>query len=741
LAIDRILATLASMFFGRYLSCCFTLLLGLHAAERPNILFLFSDDHSPNAISCYPGGLFDEIAPTPGIDRIANEGMRFDHSFCANGICGPSRANILTGKHSHLNGFIDNNSSYFDGLQQTFPNLLRDVGYTTAMIGKWHLHSHPVGFDYWEVLPGQGSYYNPDFIQMDQTRKRFQGHCNDLVTEKGIAWLKEAAESKKPFMAMVQFKAPHRNWSPAFRHLDLFDGMTLPEPPTLFDDYQNRSSVLKEHAMGIGDHMYWGWDMKFEGKNLFPEHFLGGLKNGEYQRLSKEDQKIHFAAYDDENQKFIDDMNAGKMDQKAITQWKYQRYIKDYLRVIRSMDEGIAKILDHLDSTGLAKNTIVIYSSDQGFYLGEHGWYDKRWMFEESFMMPFVVRWPGTIQPGSVSKALIQNIDYAPTFLELAGAQIPADMQGSSLVPLFKSAGKKPDQWRDAVYYTYYGEATHRVAAHDGIRTEEMKLFWVPKTKEYQLFDLKKDPKELKSVHQDPAYTLTLERLKAQLEQTRKKYRAHSAVMPAAPKKGDWKMKRHEEMNQKAQSQSHDLIFIGDSITQGWEGKGQGVWNKYYGKRKTLNLGISGDRTEQVIWRLNHGNLAKQKKAKAAVVMIGTNNTGHSQQDPSETADGIGRIISTIRARCPETKILLLGVFPRGAQANDTLRQINVAINEHISKFHNGKRIHYLDISEKFLAKDGSLPREIMPDLLHLSEKGYEIWAEAIEPKLKEFGL
>ncbi|MGC6567738.1 MAG: sulfatase/phosphatase domain-containing protein [Akkermansiaceae bacterium] len=729
------------MLLRRIIPLFLGLTLGLQAADRPNILFLFSDDHAPNAISCYPGGLFDEISPTPGIDRIAKEGMRFDLSFCANGICGPSRANILTGKHSHLNGFIDNNSSYFDGLQQTFPDLLRQAGYTTAMIGKWHLHSNPIGFDYWEILPGQGSYYNPDFIQMDNTRKRFQGHCNDLVTEKGMAWLKEATDSKKPFMAMVQFKAPHRNWSPAFRHLDLFDGMDLPEPPTLFDDYANRSSVLGEHAMGIYDHMYWGWDMKFEGKNPFPEHFMSGLRNGEYQRLSEEDKKIHFAAYNDENQKFIEDMKAGKLDKKAITKWKYQRYIKDYLRVIRSMDEGIAKILDHLDATGLAENTIVIYSSDQGFYLGEHGWYDKRWMFEESFMMPFVVRWPGQIKPGSVSKALIQNIDYAPTFLDLAGAKIPEDMQGKSLVPLFKESGKKPEGWRDSVYYTYYGESTHRVAAHDGIRTEDMKLFWVPKTQEYQLFDLKKDPNELKSVHKDPEYASTLAMLKNELEKTRVKYRAHSAVLPAPPKKDSWKMKRHQAMNKQANSGTHDLIFIGDSITQGWGGKGKGIWEKYYGKRKALNLGISGDRTEQVIWRLNNGNLKKQRGAKAAVVMIGTNNTGHSQQDPSETADGIQRIVSTLRARCPNAKILLLGVFPRGAKADDKLRKLNVAINERISKLHNGKRIHYLDISDKFLAEDGTLPKEIMPDLLHLNEKGYEIWAEAIEPKLKEFGL
>lgn len=715
------------------------LTIALSAADRPNILFIFSDDHAPNAISCYPGGLFDKIAPTKGIDRIAREGMRFDRSYCTNAICGPSRASILTGKHSHLNGFIDNETSYFDGLQNTFPDLLREAGYTTAMIGKWHLHSNPIGFDYWEVLPGQGAYYNPDFIQMDNTRKRFQGHCNDLVTEKGLTWLKQAADSKKPFMAMVQYKAPHRNWAPAFRHINMFDDVTMPEPETLFDNYENRSSVLKEHAMGIQDHMSWGNDMKMQGQNLFPSHFTGGPGNGQFKRLSGQDKKTFIAAYEDENEKFVKDMKAGKLDQKAITSWKYQRYIKDYLAVIQSMDEGISKILKHLDDSGLAENTIVIYSSDQGFYLGEHGWYDKRWMFEESLMMPFVVRWPGKIKPGSVSNAIIQNIDYGPTFLELAGAKIPKSMQGKSLVPIFKDAGKKPKEWRDSIYYRYSGERTHNVAAHDGVRTADHKIFWVPKTKEYQLFDMKKDPQEMKSVHNDPSYAVVFNEMKQELDSARKKYRVHSAII-GEPRAGEWWMKRHQSMNKNAKKQ-HDLLFIGDSITQGWEGSGKGTWEKYYANRKALNLGISGDRTEHVIWRLDNGNLRNQRKAKAAVVMIGTNNTGHIMQDPTEVYDGVERILSTLRARCPQAKILLLGVFPRGVNPEDAKRKNNIKINKLISKFHNGERVHYLDISDKFLTNDGILTKEVMPDALHPKQKGYEIWAEAIEPKLKEFGL
>ncbi|MDB4806239.1 sulfatase-like hydrolase/transferase, partial [Akkermansiaceae bacterium] len=667
------------------------------------------------------------------------EGMRFDRSYCTNAICGPSRASILTGKHSHLNGFIDNNSSYFDGLQTTFPDLLREAGYTTAMIGKWHLHSNPIGFDYWEILPGQGAYYNPDFIQMDNTRKRFQGHCNDLVTQKGLTWLKQAADSKKPFMAMVQYKAPHRNWAPAFRHINMFDDVNMPEPETLFDNYENRSSVLKEHAMGIQDHMSWGNDMKMQGKNLFPSHFTGGPGNGQFNRLSDQDKKIFISAYEDENKQFIKEMKAGKLDQKAITSWKYQRYIKDYLAVIQSMDEGIAKILNHLDNSGLAENTIVIYSSDQGFYLGEHGWYDKRWMFEESLMMPFVVRWPGKIKPGSVSNAIIQNIDYGPTFLELAGAKIPESMQGKSLVPIFKAAGEKPKGWRDSIYYRYSGERTHNVAAHDGVRTADHKIFWVPKTKEYQLFDMKKDPQEMKSVHNDPAYAVVFNEMKQELDSARKKYRVHSAII-GEPRKDEWWMKRHQSMNKNAKK-PHDLLFIGDSITQGWEGSGKGTWEKYYGNRKALNLGISGDRTEHVIWRLDNGNLRNQKKAKAAVVMIGTNNTGHIMQDPTEVRDGVERIVSTLRARCPQAKILLLGVFPRGVKPDDAKRKNNLEINKFISELHNGERIHYLDISDKFLTAEGILTKQVMPDALHPRQKGYEIWAEAIEPKLKEFGL
>ena len=729
----RILSTLLFAGLG--------LLGSLAQGERPNIIFMFSDDHACNAISAYPGGLFDEIAPTPNIDRIAEEGMLFENSFCANAICGPSRANILTGKHSHLNGFIDNETSYFDGLQQTFPKLLGDTGYQTAMIGKWHLHSHPVGFDFWRILPGQGAYYNPDFIEMDGSRKRYDGHCNDLVTDFGLKWIKEDRDKNKPFVAMIQFKAPHRNWSAAERHLNLFKGVTMPEPETLFDDYSFRSKALTEHAMGIDKHMYWGHDMKFHGTNQYPEHFSSGIPNAQYKRMNDAQKKAWDAVYEPENQKFLADLKAGKLSKKDIVRWKYQRYIKDYLKSIASVDDGVGRVLKYLKDSGLEKNTIVIYSSDQGFYLGEHGWYDKRWMFEESFKMPFVIRWPGVIKPGSTTKALIQNIDYGPTFLDICGAKIPADMQGKSIVPLLKNSGKKPENWRTELYYAYSGERTHQVAKHDGIRTERYTLFYLPKYDEWQLFDNQKDPQQMKSVHNNSEYADVFKGLKKQYQDTKVRYRAHRALLPDQRLKENWWKERQASKNKQAAGAAHDLLFIGDSITQGWEGAGKTTWDKYYGNRKALNLGFSGDRTEHVIWRLNNGNLRRQQKAKVAVLMIGTNNTGHRKQDPSETAEGVERILSILRARCPDTKVVLLGIFPRDPHSTGAGRKINDAINTRLANFADGERVHYLNINDKFLENDGRLTKEIMPDYLHPREKGYAIWAEALEPKLKELGL
>lgn len=491
------------------------------AEPRPNIIYIFSDDHALQAITAYGNSRYAEHMQTPNIDRLAAEGAIFLNSFCGNSICGPSRASVLTGKHSHINGFIDNRSR-FDGDQPTFPKYLQEAGYQTAMIGKWHLGTRPTGFDHFEILPGQGSYVNPDFIQMEGPNKRYEGYVTDIVTDLSIEWLENGRDPDRPFVLKSHHKAPHRNWMPAERHYNLFDGVDLPEPETLFDDYANRSVALQEQHMTIANHFFWGWDMFLHGEPTDPR-FMDGLANGEYNRMTDEQKAAFDAAYGPRNQALLDALEAGMSDEE-LTRWKYQRYIKNYLRCIVALDESIGRLLDYLDESGLAENTIVIYSSDQGFYLGEHGWYDKRWMFEESLSMPFLIRWPGVVEPGVRSEAMIQNIDHAPTFLEIAGVEIPDDIQGRSLVPILKNAGEAPDDWRDAIYYMYSGEPTHRVAAHDGVRTERYKLFYLPDTDEWQLFDLQEDPKEMVSLHDHPEYAPVREEMEELYHRLREHY-------------------------------------------------------------------------------------------------------------------------------------------------------------------------------------------------------------------------
>lgn len=704
--------------------------------KQPNILFVFSDDHAPQAIGAYGS----KINETPNLDRIAREGAIFQNSFCANSICGPSRACILTGKHSHKNGFL-RNGNRFDGSQMTFPKLMQDAGYQTAIIGKWHLSSNPTGFNHWEVLPGQGSYYNPDLIQMNGKKKRYEGYCTDIITENALAWLKDKRDPDKPFILMCQHKAPHRNWSPPPRHFSLYKGMDIPEPETLFDDYAGRSKLLRENEMSLKDHFFWGHDMKFHGESQYPNEFRPGLANGEYRRMTNEQKAEWDAAYQPENDKFLKEMKAGKLSPKDVIRWKYQRYIKDYLRCIQAVDDGVGAMLEYLDESGLADNTIVIYSSDQGFYLGEHGWYDKRWMFEESLKMPFLIRWPGVIEPGVDAKALIQNIDYGPTFLDVAGAEIPEEMQGRSMVSMLKDQGRASASWRDAIYYAYYeNAAVHNVPVHDGVRTDRYKLMFFPRTREWNLFDLEEDPQELVSLHADPDYAAILAGMQKRYRDLRHFYDVNSAVLPAT--RGDeprWR-ERDKVLTLNARKGNVDLAFIGDSITQGWEGRGKEVWAKYYGNRKAINLGIGGDRTEHVIWRLTHGNLGKIRP-KVAVVMIGTNNTGHFDQDPAQVAAGVERILEILTERLPETKIVLHGIFPRGTDSLDEKRLNNIAINQIIRRFADGDRVHYLEVGDQFLEPDGTISKEIMPDRLHLSKKGYERWAHALEPKLNELGL
>ncbi len=710
------------------------------AAERPNIVFIFTDDHALEAISAY-GTRFNKISPTPNIDRIAKEGMLFERSYCGNSICGPSRASILTGKHSHMNGFMDNNFSRFDGNQTTFPKILQKSGYETAVIGKWHLISNPTGFDYWEVLPDQGSYYNPDFIQMDGSKKRFEGYVTDLVVDKSLDWLKNRKDKSKPFVLMTQQKAPHRNWVPAERHMNLFDGIDIPEPESLFDDYKNRVDAVAKQKMSIAKDFHWSHDMLLPGRATDPR-FVDNLNNNEYSRMNDTQKKAFDDAYGDENAAFLESLKKDISDEE-LTRWKYQRYIKNYLRCIRGVDENIGRLLEYLDESGLAKNTIVIYASDQGFYLGEHGWYDKRWMFEESLSMPFIIRWPGVVKPGVRTKTMIQNIDYAPTFLEVAGAPIPNDIQGKSLLPILKNEGEAPTDWRSAIYYEYSGEYTHSVAAHDGVRNDRYKLMHFPDTKKWMLFDLEKDPQEMKNIMAEKEYETVLKDMRGLYDSLRKQYQVTTSTFPDQRWDQKWWKDRWDEKNKDAntpEAKKARVVFLGDSITQAWENTGKPAWDKHFAPLGALNWGYSGDRTEHLIWRLQNGDI-QRVNPEVAVILIGTNNTGHEQRPAAETVSGIRRTLDDLAWKWPSTKIILMSVFPRGATKEDPLRKLNSEINEQLKTLTDGKRVYLLDINNQFLDADGKLSRDVFPDLLHLSPAAYNTWAAAVSEKINELGV
>jgi arylsulfatase A-like enzyme len=479
-------------------------------ARQPNILFIFSDDLAWQAISAY--GEKRHLLDTPNIDRLAREGMRFDRCLVPNSICGPSRATILTGKYSHLNGFYNNTNSEFDGSQQTFPKLLQKAGYATAIIGKWHLVSDPTGFDYWQILPGQGQYYNPPMIKNGQ-RVKHDGYTTDIIADLTIEWLKNRDQSK-PFMLMTQNKAPHREWSPATRHLGWDNDRKYPEPETLFDDYSGRSKAVRDHDMGL-DRTFNDLDAKLE-----TPHGLNDQQRAAWN-----------AYYEPRNQAF----RAAKLSGKDLVRWRYNRYMHDYLGCVKAVDEGVGRLLDYLDQEGLAENTVVIFSSDQGFFLGEHGWFDKRWIFEESLRTPLVVRWPGVTDPGSTNGNIVSVLDFAETFLDLAGVPVPNDMQGRSLVPLLR--GEKPADWRQSFYYHYYEyPASHRVRPHYGVVTDRYKLvhYYKPDVDDWELLDRERDPHEVKSFYGDPAYADTVKQLHAELDRLRQELKDTQPAPPHA---------------------------------------------------------------------------------------------------------------------------------------------------------------------------------------------------------------
>ncbi len=477
---------------GFPLSCAWS--VNGEAAERPpNILFIFTDDLTCQAISAY--GDARKLLSTPNMDRIGKEGMRFDRCLVTNSICGPSRATILTGKYSHRNGFYNNSNSRFDSTQTTFPKLLQQAGYATALIGKWHLVSDPVGFDHWQILPGQGIYYNPPMIR-DGEKVKVPGYTTDIITDLSIDWLRERDPSK-PFLLMAQHKAPHREWSPALRHLGWDNDRHHAEPETLFDKYEGRSLAVRDHDMGL-DRTFTDLDAKFRpAPNMTPAQL-----------------REWNAYYEPRNQKFRETNLQGD----DLVRWRYQRYMHDYLACVKAVDESVGRLLAYLDESGLAENTLVVCSSDQGFYLGEHGWFDKRWIFEESLRTPLLVRWPGVTPAGSVNSDIVSLLDFAETFLDVAGLPIPADMQGRSLVPLLK--GQHPADWRKSLYYHYYEfPVPHRVRPHYGVVTDRYKLihYYKPDVDDWELLDRVKDPQELRNLYHDSDYQDVVAQLKAEL--------------------------------------------------------------------------------------------------------------------------------------------------------------------------------------------------------------------------------
>ena len=491
--------------------------------SRPNIIFIMTDDHTKQAMSAYGSNLIE----TPNLDRIANEGIRFDKSFVTNAICSPSRAVALTGKYSHINGVKDNRD-IFDGKQQTLQQLLQSAGYQTSMIGKWHLKSKPTGFDIWNILPGQGAYYNPDFITEQGTVKH-HGYVTELITDFAIETITQRDKSK-PFAMMYFHKAPHRNWMPDIEDLGAFNDIDFPLPDTFFDDYHGRSAAAKNQDMRVED-MYSSFDMKL---HVEEETNTGGNANWDalsewntvYSGMTKGQRLAWDNAYESDNKKFKD----AKLTGVELAIWKYQRYIRDYLLTVKSVDDNVGRLLKYLDKSGLSNNTIIVYTSDQGFYLGEHGWFDKRFMYEESFGMPLAIRYPKMIKAGLVSDDLVMNLDLAPTLLDLAGVKIPKDMQGLSLKGIMQNGRLEDKQttgeWRDSVYYHYYEfpHGWHSVNRHRGVRTDRYKLIHYYDINEWELYDLDLDPKELNNIYADKKQRSTVLLLKNELSSLRALY-------------------------------------------------------------------------------------------------------------------------------------------------------------------------------------------------------------------------
>jgi len=505
---------------------CGRMEVALKKPERPNIIFIMSDDHAYQAISAYQ----DNLIATPNIDRIAQQGMLFNNACVTNSICAPSRATILTGKHTHLNGKIDNRMP-FDTTNITFPLLFQQAGYETAMFGKLHFGNNPKGIDDFLILPGQGNYINPDFItpKGDTT---IIGYVTDIITDLTLNWLDLKRDPEKPFMLMYLHKAPHRPWWPRADKFKEFSKKHFPEPTTLFDDYKGKGSAAKEAEMNLLSHMKYGHDTKIRPETLaemgsvLPE--IPAMKwnkvdgfSGPYNRAKEAQKALYDPIIDSINLEFKQDWPSMSREEKM--RWKYQRYMQDYLGTISSVDDNVGRLLDYLEETELDQNTMIIYTSDQGFYLGEHGWFDKRFIYDESFKTPLLIQWPGHIAPGSTNDEMVQNLDFAQTLLEVANIEAPGDMQGESILSLLKSE----NTWtREAVYYHYYEyPAVHMVKRHYGIVSKTYKLVhFYYDVDEWELYDRLKDPSELHNIYDDPAYASIVTQLKLELKEMRIKY-------------------------------------------------------------------------------------------------------------------------------------------------------------------------------------------------------------------------
>ena len=500
------------------------------ADKKPNIIFIMTDDHAAQAISAY-GHPVSQLAPTPNIDRIANNGARFLNNFCTNSICGPSRAVILTGKFSHINGFRMN-GDIFDGSQPTLPKYLKGAGYNTSIVGKRHLHGKPEGFDHWQILNDQGNYYNPEFITKNDTSV-VEGYATDLITNMSIEWLqnRDSEEKKKPFFLMVHHKAPHRNWMPPIRHINTYDSTQFPLPESFYSKHQNQLAA-KHQLQTIYNDMYEGHDLK-----MTIEKGSDSLRHNpwktDFDRMTKAQRADWDKAYRPKNDAF----HEANLKGKDLAEWKGQRYMRDYMGTVQAVDEGVGKILDYLDAEGITENTIIVYTTDQGFYLGEKGFFDKRFMYEESLAMPLLIQYPKAISKGTVIDALTQNLDFAPTFLDYAGTEIPEKMQGKSLRPLLSSS-ENNKTFRNAIYYHYYDfPAFHMVKRHYGIRTDRYKLIhFYDDIDEWELYDLETDPKELNNLYGDQKYADIQKKLHLELEELQKNYEVTEEEFATTPK-------------------------------------------------------------------------------------------------------------------------------------------------------------------------------------------------------------